>query len=201
MSETERERGKTLAPEDVDDVVGIASELEREAEGRLDVGEMEAIAEELRIDPKYVEPAIARLERERAEARAASERARVRRRALGARALVAFGALVALFAFGAAWTRASLGAAFAEVERTRAQVESVRARQAETEALFGDREPSRGRDAELVGALNRVGIERRRYDEAAAAYNARASGLLGALFCGGTRAPCRAPTSAEIAGF
>jgi hypothetical protein len=67
MSDEERDRAGTIAADDVDDVVGLATELERRASERVDVETMKAIAAELSIDPKYVEPAIANLERRRAE--------------------------------------------------------------------------------------------------------------------------------------
>jgi hypothetical protein len=201
MSDEERDRAGTIAADDVDDVVGLATELERQASERVDVETMKAIAAELSIDPKYVEPAIANLERRRAEATEAEGRARAKRRRLALRGMSAMAAVGVVLALGAEFTRASLGAAWAEVERARAQVETVRARRTSVEARFRDRPTSRERDAERSGAENRVGIERRRYDAAAAAYNASASGVACALFCGFTRLPDRAPLSSEIEGW
>jgi hypothetical protein len=201
MSHDDRARTKSISAGDVDDVVGLATALEEEASQRVDVEDMKAIAAELRIDPKYVEPAIARLAQERAQALETEARTRAARRRLAKRVVAAVAALAVLVAVGAGWTRASLGAAWAEVERARAQVESVRARRSGVEALYRDREASRDRDAELLGAMNRIGVERRRYDAAAAAYNARRTGLACALFCAFTALPARAPLSAEIEGW
>lgn len=74
-------------------------------------------------------------------------------------------------------------------------------RRAHVEEIWRERPESLDRDAELAGAENRVGIERRRYDEAAAAYNASASTLPHALTCGLVGVPCRAPLASEIPSF
>lgn len=203
MSDPERERrgARSIAAEDVDDVVGVASELERAAQERVPVEEMKEIAAELRIDPSYVEPAIAMLERRRDQAKVADECERAVRYRRARRAVIGAGALALALGLGLAWTRSALAPAWAEVERARAQVETVRERRERVEAIWRDRSPSIDRDAELAGAENRVGIERRRYDEAAAAYNARASGLPHALLCAASGVPCRAELSSEIEGW
>lgn len=205
--ERERERGRaadaerTIAADDVDDVVGVAAALEQADQQRVGVGEMKEIAAELRIDPRYVEPAIDSLERGRRMAREARERARKRRIALAIRGAIGLGGIAAALALGAAWTRGVLAPAWSDVERARAQVETVRERRERVEEIWRDRPASLDRDAELAGAENRVGIERRRYDEAAAAYNARAGGLPHVLFCRVAGVPCRAELSSEIEGW
>lgn len=90
---------------------------------------------------------------------------------IGATLAVAIG-LMAIAAFS---TRDQLAAAQASVERQRAQVRNVVERQAAVVKRFAHAPPGPDRDAELSGAENRVRIERARYDEAAASYNAAAS--------------------------
>jgi hypothetical protein len=89
-------------------------------------------------------------------------------------------ALIAALGTAAALQQAGRGVtnAWADVERARAQVVNVRQRQAEVLARFGGQPPSPEQEAEVSGAANRVRVERRRYDEAAAAYNATAAGTL-----------------------
>lgn len=189
---------RTIPRQDVDDVVGVASELAEAEAQRVRVADMKEIAAELAIDPRHVEPAIAALERRRAEEKAAADRASAARRAwmvrLGTASVVAL--VVTLGAV--AWTHSTLAPRWAEVEARRAQVETVLERRADVEAIWADRAPSLDRDAELAGAENRVGVERRRYDEAAADYNAAAAGLPHALVCGLAGVPCHAPLSSEV---
>jgi uncharacterized membrane protein YgcG len=104
------------------------------------------------------------------------ERIRRRNRILaGSAAALATLLIAILFAI-----HAHLGSLRAEVDRSRAQVRNVRERQVAVRAQWATAPPSSDRDAELSGAENRVRIERKRYDEAAAAYNAAAgSGFTG----------------------
>lgn len=66
---------------------------------------------------------------------------------------------------------------YAAVEKSRAQVKNVKERQLEVTAHQQYAEPSETRDAEIAGAENRVRVERKRYDEAATAYNAELDGF------------------------
>ena len=72
-------RRPDVPDEDIDDIIAIASELQ-EADRRADesatIQEIEAVAEELDIDPSYVEKAIATLEGRREEEAASAEQAR-----------------------------------------------------------------------------------------------------------------------------
>jgi hypothetical protein len=80
---TEDTRPPTVPADELDDVIARASELHEAArarEERVTIEEIEAVAEELGIDPSYVEQAVRSLEVDReAEARAAA-RQRSRRR-------------------------------------------------------------------------------------------------------------------------
>ncbi|MDQ3033067.1 MAG: LemA family protein [Myxococcota bacterium] len=198
---TENDRERTIPADDVDDVVGVASELEHAEQRRVRVAEMEDIAEDLRIDPKYVAPAIETLERRRAQALEERTAQLARRRTWIARGAIALAATGVLLIGGAGWTRSALAPRWSEVERARSQVENVIDRRERVEAIWRARPSGLDRDAELAGAENRVGIERRRYDESAAAYNATASGAVCSMFCGIAGVPCRAPLASEIDSF
>lgn len=200
MSAPEREQ-RTIPREDVDDVVGVASELAEAEEARVRVDEMKEIASDLAIDPKHVEPAIETLATRRKEEaeRAANEQAA--RRAWAVRATQGVGASLAVVLACGLWTRSALASRWVEVEQARSQVETVIERRARVESIWRDQPPGLDRDAELAGAENRVGIERRRYDEAASAYNAAASSLPHALTCALVGVPCRAPLASEIPAF
>ncbi len=198
--EGEREP-ESIPRDDVDDVVGVASELAEAELARVRVEDMKEIAAELAIDPKHVEPAIETLASRRREEAEREARAAAGRRAWAVRVSAVIGALVAIAAACGLWTRSTLAPQWVEVERARSQVETVIERRARVESIWRDREPSLDRDAELAGAENRVGIERRRYDEAAAAYNAAASGLPHAAMCALVGVPCHAPLASEITSF
>ena len=201
MTGTQPERERSIPREDVDDVVGVASELAEAEQARVRVEDMKEIAAELAIDPRHVEPAIETLERRRREEREAEDKVRAARRTWAVRVSVAVFAVLGLGLGAGAWTRSALAGDWTEVERARSQVETVIERRARVQEIWRDQPPSLDRDAELAGAENRVGIERRRYDEAAAAYNARASGIPHALLCRVVGVPCHAPLASEIAAF
>lgn len=133
------------------------------------------------------------LAKERHEARLREEQ-RARMRQIAAAAGIA---LLVLLALAAGNTHGELRDLHAEVERTRSQVENVRERQVATVTRLAAAEPSVGREAELSGAENRVRIERGRYDEAAAAYNAAAGSPWAFLCASATGLPTRAPLSNE----
>ncbi len=139
--------------------------------------------------------ALAELRKERARKRHEERERQARKRKImigvgvGAAALV----LVALIAvFG---TQSELNDALAEVERSHAQLVNVRERQDVVLQQWGTMPPSPDRDAELSGAENRVRIERARYDEAAAAYNAEVGTAWGGFVARMFGLPARARLS------
>ncbi|MBK6577713.1 MAG: hypothetical protein IPG17_16245 [Sandaracinaceae bacterium] len=131
--------------------------------------------------------------RERHEARLREER----RKQVRLFAAVAALALLVLLGMAGANTHAELRDLHAQVERARAQVENVRERQVAVVARLASAEASAGREAELSGAENRVRIERARYDEAAAAYNAAAGSAWAGLCVTASGLPERAALSNE----
>lgn len=208
MSEREPRRVRVAPREvdrdDVDDVVGIAAELaeeEKRAEAKVSVGELEEIAEELRIPSKHVEPALDVLGKRREEAakQASARRARIKTALIGSVTALAVG--LSALGLGVTTTTSALSGPRAAVDRQRAQVETVIERRERIEARLEGAPPSLDRDAELIGAENRVAIERRRYDEAASAYNTLASEAPRSFFCTIAGVPCRVPLSSEVAGW
>lgn len=186
-----------IRPSDLDDVIEIAA---RRAEQRSDVvtrAEIEAIARELDIPDADVDAALHELERRRAAEAAAAGVARANTRARAHRIKqAAIGLAVALVVLlGWSWWR--LSGRHAALEAQRAQVYNVVERQAATVEQWGDRPASPERDAELSGAENRVRIERRHYDAAAAAYNRVAGGFPAVIFRGLLGYPPPAPLSNE----
>lgn len=131
-------RRPDIAVEDIDEIVALAADLQAASAPRgATVEQVQAVAEELDVDPRYVEEALGLLRQRRKEqAEALSRRQRVRTRALqGAAAGMLLLGVVALLgaglAFGTAWRAASgLTAAHDQVARSASSVQVVLDRQA-----------------------------------------------------------------------
>jgi hypothetical protein len=191
--------------DDVDDVVGLAEQLRREDESKLSLDEMKAVGRELDIADEHIERAALELqEGRRTEARAAEQQAKERALLLKkARqgALVAAGVTALIFVVlwvGAVSARGELHRLRTDVDAKRAQLVNVTDRQARVEAEFRSRPPSPDRDAELLGAENRVRVERKRYDESAAQYNSATAGTFAGLAVRFYDLPSRVPLSNEL---
>jgi hypothetical protein len=177
--------------EDVDDIIGVAAELEQLDADRLSVEELTEVGRELQIPERFIAPAIAELRRRRDAKLAAAAAAARRRRYL----FIGAGALGGLALLAALVGQRSLATAHAEVARARAQLVNVRERQQDTRALWEASSNARERLAELSGADNRVRVERQRYDEAAAAYNASAGAFPNRLWTAFFGYPTSVPSS------
>jgi hypothetical protein len=188
----------TVPRDDVDDVIGIAAELDKQDDEKLSIAELKEVATQVDQDPTYVEKAVEVLEVRRATEKreAAVERERVT--LLKRRAFIGGIAALALFIVVGLVIQGGLRSDLAEVERQQAQVKNVLERQAATERRLRDAPRDRDRDAELAGSENRVRIERARYDEAAAAYNESAGGPLSSLYARIFGLPTRVPMSNEV---
>lgn len=171
LKERLKERG--LSEEEADHLLERAARLQLEAEGRVSREDLRAGAAEVGIDPRWLDEAERQLTRERAE----GERTR---RARKKAALVVGGVAALSFVLLLGAARVSLGGKLAEVERRRAQLENVTARRdalvPQLKALAQEAGEARGplyvRLAdELAGAENRIAVEKKRYDEAALAYD------------------------------
>ncbi len=173
--------GEMVERDDVDDVIGIAARLDMEAEDQLSLSEVEAVAAELDIDPEHVREATRKLQKDRADERAETVRkAALRRKLVGVAAAVVTAVLLALTALTGVG-HSGLNARYAEVEARQAQIVSVMERQERVEKRYEGLKLDKDREAEIIGADNRVRVERRRYDQAAAEYNRYSSGLSGRL--------------------
>ena len=131
--------------------------------------------------------------RERHDARLRSERRKQQQQLASAAGL----AFLVLLGLAANDTHGELRDLHAEVQRTRSQVENVRERQVATVTRLATAQASPGREAELSGAENRVRIERGRYDEAAATYNAAVGSVWARVCASVTGLPEHAPLSNE----
>ena len=192
---------RTVRLDDVDDVIGIAAELKNEVSEQLTIADLEQVAAELDIEPRYVQRAVARLEQRRRRAAEVEKVRRERRRRLLRRTLTTVAAIVAVLILVPLWTQSGLRGDLGEVERQKAQVRNVIERQEAVARQWNEAPPSPDRDAELSGAENRVRIERARYDEAAARYNTQAGGPLGRLTATLFGLPARVPLSNEMEGW
>ncbi len=184
--------------DDVDDIIGIASELAEQDDQSLTLEEVEEVAEELDVPEEFVEEAVAEL-KSRREADAAREKAqREKARRVKKQILIAATLAVAASLVLAITGQSGLKAKLSLVEQAQSQLENVTARQVTVIDQWGDRADSNERDAELSGAENRVRIEQRRYDEAAAEYNASAGSVLGRLWSGLFGLPSQVPLSNQF---
>ncbi len=200
-----RGEARSVHLDDVDDVIGLAAELKQQASDRLTSSDLEDIGRELDIEPIYVRKAVeALLARQAQQEKDADERAKAAARttALRKRRLmqvaIALGSLFFVLFVGIYSKQSSLSDAKAQVDQKAAQVDNVMERQATVKARYQGASPGPERDAMLDGAENRVRIERKRYDEAAAAYNAEAGGVLAGLAAGLFGLPERVPLSNEV---
>lgn len=165
--------------EDVDDVIEIATDIaerEQKEKARMTVDDVVDIGEQLGIEKDDVEEAVDELRlREAREAQRKMRRRKYLTYASGVAAALAL-SLIFMGLIG----RSKLHSVRAEVDQQRAQVRLVIDRQANVVARLADQPASRDKDAELAGAENRVAIEKRRYDQAAARYNNAARSITGA---------------------
>jgi len=192
-----RRDGRSVDYEDVDDLIGIASELQSLDEDRLSVEDLRSVASDLDIPDRYVTPAIEELRRRRTTVLALDAATR-KRRAIG---IAIASGLLALLAILMVMGNGAIGRRLAEVAEKRAQVVNVIERQRATERQWQEAPPSDEKTAELSGAENRVRIERKRYDEAAAAYNAHVASFPASLWAGLFGHPDALPLSNEVDRF
>ncbi len=183
--------------QDVDEVIGLASELLHADEESLSLEDVEDIGRQLDIPAEYVQQAVQALgERQRLARKAAAKRERFRH-------IIWTTLAVALLVVGVVSMRAhqSLVSLWGDVDQARSQVQSVLERRTEVQARLHGEELTSTREAELAGADNRVRIEMRRYDEAAAVYNTRAGAFPGSLWVSLFGLPPRARLASDVEGW
>ncbi len=185
-------------------VIGDASRPAASDAGYTEA-EVLTAAREVGLDERAVQASL----RAVVTAREAREAQRAARAAwwsqLPARAARVCGALCVAFALATvgylsavSLKGSALRAAAERVEAQRARVHSVLARQAQTNAQWQGRSDSSERNAELSGALNRVGVETRRYDGCAREYNESVGSWLGRRASEREGLPPHVPYSSEV---
>lgn len=173
--------------DDVDDVIDLAERLRMADADRLSAQEMTEVGEDLGIPQKYVDQA----RRQLSEQRAVEAREK-RGRAANERKIRRFGAIISivLIAIGCIWSAvasSSLGDAEAALRAQSRQVQSARQRQSSVHTLLADRPASPDKDAELIGAENRVRVELKRCNEALSAYQRAANSFPVSLWADATQ--------------
>lgn len=190
-----------ISDDEVDDIIGIASDIaeeDRQRQAQLDVGDVVQIGEELGLDGHHVEQAVDELrDRQQRDAEDNARRRKQIKKYLTVTA-VAVGVVFALLLLMGLMGRSSLRELSAEVDKKRAQLQNVVERQQKVDARYANMPSTPEHDAEIDGALNRVSIERRRYDEAATRYNTEAGSLTGSLAATFFGMPETVPPSAEV---
>ncbi|RVU48564.1 hypothetical protein EA187_03800 [Lujinxingia sediminis] len=161
----------TIDYDDVDDIIATAERLREKARNELTLDEMREVGAEVGIPAEYIDRAHQKLQEvRRAETIAAIRQKNRRRRLLS----IAGGILLVIVVAGAVsyrTTTSRLSELYAEVERHQAEVANVKARQQAVEAHYRDLPDSIDKQAELIGAENRVHVATQRFHEAAARYN------------------------------
>lgn len=196
-SPTKRKPPRKVDFADVDDIIGIAAEMNDLESDRLSVEDLNQVASELDIPEHHVGPAIIELKRRR-EALLAAEARKAKRRNIAIIATISV--LGVLFIWGVI-AQAGLAALAATAAQARSQVTNVIERQRASDAQWRDLPNSPERSAELAGAENRVRIERMRYDQAAGAYNASSTSFPKSLWAALFGHPDRIPLSNELESF
>jgi len=163
---------------DVDDVIGIAAEMQNLDQDRLSVEDLESVAKDIEIPAEYVRPAIEELRRRRAESLAAAARKAKSRRLI----IIAGASLFALLVLFAILGQRSLASKEAAVDAARAQVKNVMAYRERVRATWLSAPEGSDRTAALSGAEARVSRETLRYDDAVRDYNDSAGGFPGSLW-------------------
>ena len=184
--------------EDVDDVIGVAARMKDADQDRLTVEEVEEVALELDIEPEYVGRAVEALEARRAEQERREEAERAGRRLRRGVAVAAAVALVVGLLGASLLGQSGLSERQSVADQKRAQVVNVIERRRQVQATLKGQPMTPDREAERIGSENRVRVEQRRYDEAAARYNAYASSIPGMLACALFGRPSQLPLSNEI---
>lgn len=180
--------------EDVDDVIGIASELQELDADRLSVEELEAVAKDLEIPAQFVAPAVQELRRRRA-AKLAKDEARQKRNRLVAYGVAAAVVLLLIWAIAA---QSSLASDAGAIEAKRALITSVSEQRQRTIAIYQNQPESPEKKAALAGAENRVRTERMRYDTLVGAYNASVTSFPGSVWSAIFGLPDPFPSSDQL---
>lgn len=173
--------------DDLDDIIEIAERLRRADDERMSVADIAEVGEALGIEEQYIQQARQELVVQREQAERDARAAAARQKTLIFAGSVA---LIAVLAVGGLWSAAaasSLGNKEAELNAKSRQVDSARERQKAVQKLMAKRPDSPDKDAELVGAENRVRVELKRCNEALAVYQRAANSFPASLWANAAR--------------
>lgn len=168
----------------------LAERLRSEDVVKFSASEMAEMGSELGIPAEYIEQARSQLkERRLREERLAAEKAaqKKKRMRLGGIAAVVVAAVMGLWSMSAS---SKVGRLAEAADASIAQVASVKERQASVQAMLANRPDSPDKDAELIGAENRIRVELKRCNEAVVRYNQYASRFPASLWAGSTTKRC-----------
>ncbi len=191
---TETDEASEIRYDDIDEIIEIAARKKHAAAELLRLEDVREVGNELGISDEHVEDAIAELERRRKKE---AEQEKKRRDLLKKCAAGVAGGAVLIGGI-AMLSSQQLRSDLNDARQQRSQVANVVDRHEQTAQYFADRDDSLDRSAELQGALNRVSVETRRYDEAASRYNGRATGFPATLWTSLFGLPDELPLSDEI---
>jgi len=184
-----------VAEEDVDDVIEIAARIMMEEEGQLTLAELQEVGEELDIPAEYIERAQKQLQTDRAQAKVQLQKELEDKKRFKMVGLFGGVGLVSVVSLWTLITASTLSSLHAEVEASKAQVQNVQARKQTVAEMLKDRPNSPDKDAELIGAENRIRVETKRYSDAASKYNSKSNGIFGGIASSLTGLPKQVPAS------
>lgn len=181
----------TTEYDDVDEVMELAERLRSEAVVEFSASEMAEIGDELGIPAEYIEQARNQLkERRLLEEKQALEKAAQQKK------MVRFGVIggVVLVSVMSIWSMSAsskVGKLATAADAAIAQVESVQERQKSVKAMLAGRPDSPDKDAELIGAENRLRVELKRCNDAVVLYNQYAGSFPASLWADSSPKKCQ----------
>ncbi len=181
----------TTKYDDVDDVMELAERLRSEDVVQFSASEMAEMGDELGIPAEYIEQARSLLkERRLLEEKQALEKAAAQKK------LVRFGvigAVVVVVVFGilSMVSSSKVGGLATAADSAIAQVDSVQERQKSVKATLANRPDSPDKDAELIGAENRLRVELKRCNDVVVRYNQYAGTFPASLWADSTPKKCQ----------
>lgn len=189
---------KTVKVGDVDDVIELAARYTQRDDDLMTGADLVDIGQQLDLAPAAIEEAVQELHRRRAIQKEEQEQS-VARMAARKKLAIVFGVgTVVLLGLSLVFSNAALSTRYAVVEEHAGLVREAMTRAEITERNIATLElDATGRAGEVLGAQNRITVERRRYDQAVADYNQVAGGLFGGIARALSSKPASMPRAAE----
>lgn len=192
MSKIKEQRVETATQyDDVDEVMELAERLRSEDVVQFSASEMAEMGDELGIPAEYIEQARSQLrERRLREEKLAAEK-QAQQKKLVRFAVIGSVVLVAVFGVWSMSASSKVGQLATAADSAIAQVESVQERQKSVKAMLADRPDSPDKDAELIGAENRVRVELKRCNDVVVRYNQYAGTFPASLWADSSPKKCQ----------